>query len=740
MLKTIECDTRQGGHRGVNMKKRKRLFGVLLVITALVIMQLPVSEADAAESSASDFRIEGSTLVKYRGTEKNVSVPDTVEVIGESAFENNNNIELVVLPNSVKRIEKYAFWGCNNLDTVVLGKGLSEVGDYAFAGCKGLEQMTIPSNVKSIGIQAFGDCVNLKDISIPPETISIHETAFDGCYQLTFHCSPGTVADTFAKEFADRLSENSEYEDVPGYTNPGTSTDNNSPANTPAPTPDSAATPVPDTSNGNEVGSSRIVGNRAVVFWDTSNLWVFGSGDVPPDSQDNQKPMVEEPTLDFASGALDGGIPKFSIVDGTVVADQAFYRNSQLQTLSLPDGIREIGQFSYARSSLTSIYLPSGVTDICYGAFYHCDRLVTVVLPDSVRNVEPKAFEHTAWVDGFLNGTSGEGDFLISGGVLVAYRGNAREVVIPEGVRVIAAEVFLGHNEIVSVTMPESLQVIGEGAFEGCTALRDVTLNQGLMQIKDRAFVNSVLGRVSIPDSVEEVGLLAFEVSEVSYVGSKPALTYEATATRLSNESYRAPVPDAENVVPGVVVEEPEGAAAVLEGASRSYTLRFLNSQDTSAMEMAFQRIFDMDLPDNAVNYDAEFTDNSGILLTKLGRQALTVVLPVPASLAGQEVRLFGLDRNGQLEEVKAERVSLEGQECLRFSVNFISSFTLCPTGRNASQEPVEISVEFETLSAPPQGPNVTHLVLVKILVGGALLLTGVIMLTTGWRKKKMKK
>ena len=110
------------------MKKRKRLYGVLLVIAALVIMQLPVSEADAATSSASDFTMEGSTLVKYRGKEKNVSIPNTVEVIGEGAFEENKNIELVVIPNSVKKIEPYAFWGCDNLDTVVLGKGLNEVG------------------------------------------------------------------------------------------------------------------------------------------------------------------------------------------------------------------------------------------------------------------------------------------------------------------------------------------------------------------------------------------------------------------------------------------------------------------------------------------------------------------------------------------------------------------------------------------------------------------------------------
>lgn len=160
------------------MKRKRRIVGVMMIITALIITLLPISEADAA-TSASDFQIEGSTLIKYRGAEKNVSVPNTVKVIGRSAFENNKNIELVVLPNSVEQIEPYAFWGCDKLDNVVLGKGLTEVGDYAFASCAGLKQMFLPSNVVSIGIQAFADCVNMTDIKIPPETAYIHETAFD---------------------------------------------------------------------------------------------------------------------------------------------------------------------------------------------------------------------------------------------------------------------------------------------------------------------------------------------------------------------------------------------------------------------------------------------------------------------------------------------------------------------------------------------------------------------------------
>ena len=195
-----------------------------------------------------------------------------------------------------------------------------------------------------------------------------------------------------------------------------------------------------------------------------------------------------------------------------MIADQAYYRDGELEDLTLPEGVREIGQFAFARSSLRSITMPDGLETISYGAFYHCDDLRELELPDTVMLVEPRAFSYTGWLSDFQSGGAGEGDFLISGGVLVAYRGNdTARVVLPEGVRVIAGEAFLGHEEIKSVTMPDSLQVIGEGAFEDCTGLTDIRLNVGLRQIKDRAFFNCGAETIKVPSTVQEVGLRALE-------------------------------------------------------------------------------------------------------------------------------------------------------------------------------------------------------------------------------------
>ncbi len=718
------------------MRKRKRLFGVLLIVMALVIMALPVSEADAA-TSASDFVMEGSTLVRYRGTEKNVSVPDTVEVIGKNAFEDNIMVELVVLPNSVTRIEEYAFWGCDNLDTVVLGRGLTSVGDYAFAGGKGLKEMSVPANVTSIGVQAFGDCVNMTDISIPAETRYIHDTAFDGCARLVIHCDAGTVADTYAQAFYERQKEMPEYEDVPNYQpdsgdrNDGA--DQQVPDTEPAPEPTPAPTPV-DT-EGDTINSTSVVGNQAVIFLNPEEMNVLVPTPAPAPTQEVTLPSVLTNIAEVMGNMMAVGpvhsIPKYTIVDGQIVADQAFYRSDSLEKVTLKEGITEIGQFAFARSTLKEIQIPEGVANICYGAFYHCDDLESVLLPESVMNVEPKAFDYTSMMENFKNSGT---DFLVNGGVLLGYNGSDSQVFVPGGIRVIAAEVFAGHEEIESIRLPDSVLVVGEGAFKDCTNLRQVNLGTGVEQIKDRAFAGcSRLEAVKLPASVKTVGLQAFGNAEVIYNGSEPQRTYEISATRLSNEPYRDVA--SEQAQPGVTVVGAVPSTARLEGASRSYTLLVELKEDKSEVEAAWKRAMDGELPENMTVYNLRLTDNSGIPLTKLGRSGLNVVLPLPESLVGQELKLVTLDRNGQLEAVGVERVMLEGTECFRFRTTHLSLFGIYGVGPSSS-EIREVSVYMNSYSAGPneRAESVNLVMILKYVFGAAVLILGLMLSLRGVR------
>ena len=425
------------------MNHKKWLVVIALAATALILTHLPVSEADAA-ASASDFQTQGSTLVKYRGTEERVTIPDTVEVVGESAFENNQKVQFVVIPKSVKRLDAYVFWGCNNLEEVVLGKGLTAVDEYSFAGCTGLKQITIPENIQSIDAQAFAGCVNLTDIYIPATVTGIAEDAFLNCDNVTIHADEGSVAAQFAQKLAEQKSRDPLVTAAPVQTPTAVSGPDTQattePVSTATPAP--AATPVP----GNVLGSTIIVGNHALVMVHPGEEKVQQGYTEPEAGQETGEEQ------DITAETENGKVPEWM-----------YYRNQSVGAVTIPEGTTEIGRFAFSRSSLRTVTIPEGVTTIDYAAFYHCDNLDNVVLPDTVTTVGAKAFTHTGWLNHFEENSMD--DFLISGDILIAYKGNLPKVVIPDGVRVIAEEAFRNHTELKKVHLPASVTDIGNDAF-----------------------------------------------------------------------------------------------------------------------------------------------------------------------------------------------------------------------------------------------------------------------------------
>lgn len=425
------------------MNHKKWMAVIALAVTALILTHLPVSEADAA-ASASDFQTQGSTLVKYRGTEERVTIPDTVEVVGESAFENNQKVQFVVIPKSVKRLDAYVFWGCNNLEEVVLGKGLTAVDEYSFAGCTGLKQITIPENVQSIDAQAFAGCINLTDIYIPATVTGIAEDAFLNCDNVTIHADEGSVAAQFSQKLAEQKKRDPLVTAAPVQTPTAVSRPDTQattePVSTATPAP--VATPVP----GNVLGSTIVVGNHALVMVHPGEEKVQQGYTEPEAGQETGEEQ------DITAETENGKIPEWM-----------YYRNQSVSAVTIPEGTTEIGRFAFSRSSLRTVTIPEGVTVIDYAAFYHCDNLDNVILPDTVNTVGAKAFTHTGWLDDFEENSMD--DFLISGDILVAYKGNLPEVVIPDGVRVIAEEAFRNHTELKKVHLPASVTDIGNDAF-----------------------------------------------------------------------------------------------------------------------------------------------------------------------------------------------------------------------------------------------------------------------------------
>ena len=145
----------------------RRCIGALLIILSLVVASFPTNEARAEEtkSVATDFQLDGTTLVKYTGTATTVSVPDTVKIIGEEAFADNTYMTTIKLPASLEKISYAAFSGCNNLKTVVVPDNVTEIGTAAFANCSALASAAIGSATKTLGIGVFTGCPELSSVT-----------------------------------------------------------------------------------------------------------------------------------------------------------------------------------------------------------------------------------------------------------------------------------------------------------------------------------------------------------------------------------------------------------------------------------------------------------------------------------------------------------------------------------------------------------------------------------------------
>ena len=646
-------------------KTIRKVIGTLFLVTAIVVTQIPVADVEAEDSSsASDFQMDGTTLVKYNGTAEDVSVSnqvkkieaeafadndyvrhitlgDSVEVIGARAFSDCDYLESVTVPDSVEVIENAAFSGCPSLKSVSVGLGLKSLGNgafagdyslasvdfdssnpyfvcddgaiynkkgwdvlyqvlagrkaddyrmpssvetikpyafwgdynlrdvsissnvreipgYAFSNCKNLKEAAIPYSVKSIDMKAFEDCVRLRDISIPSSVSSIHSTAFDGCTKLEIHADEGS----YAKSFADTLVlddiDVSEYEEAPV---PGRQTVSENSAEEEA----QILGPVDyyhevthmnameeEEYDPNVKAKSRVIGQEVYVLVDNASATVnVGS---TGETLGGETVVEEETDLDTIPGlegsedAKGGSFPKYTVVNHETIAAQAYY-NEDMTDCEIPSGIKRIGEFAYARSGLNSVRIPDGVETIDYAAFYHCDDLTDVVIPGSVKEIGVSAFDKTPWLSNWRSEAEGNGDFLVVGdGILLAYRGEGGNVVIPSNVKTIGAGAFRGMSNIVSVQIPDNVTTIGEAAFEDCENLQYFEARNGLRQICDRAFAGCPIREVNIPASVEQIGLRAFDNEKIKdgvivFHGEQlPARSYENTATKLYRDTYRGPV------------------------------------------------------------------------------------------------------------------------------------------------------------------------------------------------------
>ncbi len=423
------------------------------------------------------FMIKDGVLIKYIGTETEITIPNSVTEIGERAFEDCTGLTSVTIGNSVTSIGNSAFYGCRGLTSVTFGSSVTSIGDWAFSYCTGLKSITIPNSVTSIGFyafigtawynnqpdglvyaglvaykykgtmpentsivlkegtkgiggSAFSSCSGLREITIPNSVKSIGGGAFYYCSGLTSVTIPNSVTSIGDEAF-------------------------------------SYCTGLKSVTIGNSVTS---IGEEA--FFNCSGLTEVHISDIAAWCNISFKYYNSNP-LSYAH--------------------HLYLNDKEITNLVIPEGVTEINDYAFhSCPALTSVSIPNSVTEIGSGTFRGCYIEKSKFINNSALDAETNEY----WGAGIT-----ENGFCIKNGVLIKYTGTETSVTIPNSVTEIGGSAFSGCIGLTEVTIPNSVTSIRRRAFYNCTGLTSVTIPNSVTSIGEEAFFNcSGLTEVHISD------------------------------------------------------------------------------------------------------------------------------------------------------------------------------------------------------------------------------------------------
>lgn len=134
-----------------------------------------------------------------------IQLSESLKTISDLAFRYTPSLKTIVIPNSVTKIGSCAFYSCG-LVSVTLPEGLTEIAEGTFVCSTSLSSIIIPETVTSIGESAFDGCESLAHIVIPKNVITIGKETFWGCKNLTHIVIPEKVSTIERSAFGNCLN------------------------------------------------------------------------------------------------------------------------------------------------------------------------------------------------------------------------------------------------------------------------------------------------------------------------------------------------------------------------------------------------------------------------------------------------------------------------------------------------------------------------------------------------------
>ncbi len=383
------------------------------------------------DDSASDFFIWKGQLLDYRGTSKTPVIPDTVKVIGASAFW-RSDITGVTIPSSVKLIGASAFYECASLTSVDIPGSVERIDNNAFCDCTGMTSVKLNKGLKVIGEGGFNDCEGLTSLVLPEGLTTLEERAFYDCENIERFTFPKSLTDMedssiYTSKWYERLADGTEL--YCGSVFLGC--------------------------KGKKYPSKLTVrpGTKTVLISDYDDL-------------EGVNELI-----------LPDGLESLSITAG----------GGSIAKLTVPESVHYINLRKFAH--LTDLKLPTTAVleESCFSGCYQIKNLTIPKGNTTLKGLSVGRTAHVVLPDDVL-----EVRGMISNGD--PYRSNNKDgnsnlkSIDLKNVRILTGGALSDCVALESVTLPDSLIALGDGVFSGCARLRSVKGGRNVRQIGDGCF------------------------------------------------------------------------------------------------------------------------------------------------------------------------------------------------------------------------------------------------------------